>query len=280
MIHSVLAADVMGRFDHHSLDQQTRMELLVERIPSHIIRSRAEDGETVKDACDWFGVVCNPKNEVEAISWTHAPVIDNASCNLDFLPDTVHSFNIFSSNFHGTLETSRLPNSIRFFQIAVNQFSGELDLTSLPDFVELFNVHANNFVGSADLTNLPATLRELVISKNHFSGEVKLTNLPPNLSMLFFHYNRFRGALCLTNLPPKLQILNASHNRFNGTVVVKNLPPTLHKLLLEGNTLQRVEVKEFGEATSIFLENNPLVEVVDSRGNVFAHGRVHINASY
>ena len=101
---------------------------------------------------------------------------------VDFVPQSVRTLKITSSNQKYRLRTRRLPRAAARISFYQNELFGHLDLRTLPPRIEECNFAENRLTGPIELIDIPATLRRLSIRQNKikqpflFYGE-----LPKNL---------------------------------------------------------------------------------------------------
>ena len=234
------ADTALGRCDPQSLDEQTKMELLVSDI--YPVRDFQDKEGLYFDACAWSGVRCDEQQNVTSINWMS--LNPGGPIALDYLPAQLVELNISTSvfaakrrNLTGTVSTAALPEGLLLFIITRNGFYGTLDLPTMPQKMEKFGVEFHKFEGSVELAGLPNTLLSMNLSWNAFCGTVNLSALPSNMQHLFLSNNTFEGSLQLENLPTFLQNLGANGNNFSGTINLCSLPQGLSGLSLERNPL-------------------------------------------
>lgn len=210
----------------------------------------------------------------------------------DKLPTTIHTINLSSNSFNGTLQFSLLQSAINLVSLNVsnNSFTGSIpsficsisssiilldfsfnDLKgSIPQDIgncstlEIFRVGFNLFVGPLpDAIYRLTMLKELFLPGNKLNGSISdgIVNLT-NLKVLALHYNEFTG-----QIPPDVgRLLNLEQlllhlNKLDGT-----LPPSLMNCtrlttlilrfnLLEGD-LATLDFSKLTQLGTIDLGNN------------------------
>ena len=257
----------IGRVNATSLNQQTRMELLVEHVEAENIF--IDEGEA-RDVHDWPGVSCGDDGSVCSIDWSCMDLLTlRGTIRVEWLPQTIRLFDVSLNRLAGEIPTATLPNELRIFNAQYNDFSGTLCLSTLPPQLQVFRADHNRLTGSVCLESLLQTLEQLFLDDNRFEGEVCLTRLPARLFKLWLKENRLCGELNFSALPEKLTELFLSKNNFSGSVSVDSLPPTMEILDVSQNCLRQetLKVKSFPESLwCIDFSGNAIGDVVDGEG--------------
>ena len=177
----LFTADLMiGRVDPFCLSDQVCMELITEHLATEMTVFRDINGE-FRDACEWFGVLCDSEETVIEINWENMPC--NGSIVLDVLPQTLRRLLLqrergilsFNGHFVGTLDTSSLPSLLESITLRNNRFHGTLDCTSFPPALQIFDIKQNQFEGGLNLSQLPENLELLNLAWNKFHGYIVLS---------------------------------------------------------------------------------------------------------
>mmetsp|Transcript_22207 Transcript_22207/g.30544 ORF Transcript_22207/g.30544 Transcript_22207/m.30544 type:complete len:247 (-) Transcript_22207:154-894(-) len=157
--------------------------------------------------CEWPGILCDTKLQVESIKWT-------------------------SQDLSGTVRCSMVPSTVEKLNLSNNLLTGSLHLADLPYCLQQFHAHHNDFEGNLELADLPPHMERLMLSSNRFSGSIDLRHLPNLLQSLWIDRNLLTGSLELDALPSQLRILKLSDNLFSGCV---KFPEVLPSCLIEIN---------------------------------------------
>ena len=176
-------------------------------------------------ACDWDGVTCDDKGEVNEVNWHHKVV--TGTIHLSYLPSHVTLFSVAqdkeAKGCTGEVSWEELPSKLEYLCLSGNQFSGAVDLTVLPDTLQSLYLNKNKFSGSISLTHLHATMRTLTLDHNALDGSLDLTSLPESMTYLTLNHNKFTGSICLDLLPPKMNSLYLNCNALSGTLGLNKL---------------------------------------------------------
>ena len=218
-IHCVLALDAsLGRVDYELLPQQSLLEMTVSDI-NDISMFCDHDGYFF-ECTRWVGVSCDLDENVRNIKWS----------------------NLHNSFFAegGTVHVEWLPQTLQTFDIFMNHLYGSVDLTRLPASMRLFVVTANRLEGAADLTALPRELQYLYLARNSFSGGVRVANLPDSLIEIDIAENALSGAVDLTALSAGIRKINLSSNKLSGSLLVSTLSANLHSIDVSFNAVRWV----------------------------------------
>ena len=213
----------LGRIDPTMLDNQTRMELLVEGLSDESKKKYKDASGNFLDIQEWDGVYLD-KDTKEIAGFTVRPRTHGAVA-FEFLPDSVVTFGASRSDIEGTVPVELLPRGLKVFDISyIGSMNGTIDFCALPPALEICYLAGNKFTGTADLTRLPDHLESLHIDGNDFYGTLSLSNLPASLHTIWISGNEFCGCICEAKISDSLADLYASNCRFTGSFVYENLP--------------------------------------------------------
>mmetsp|Transcript_24036 Transcript_24036/g.37440 ORF Transcript_24036/g.37440 Transcript_24036/m.37440 type:complete len:224 (-) Transcript_24036:54-725(-) len=202
----------LGKVNKDSFSQQTLMEMVVDGIEN---KSQIYD-DSSSDISTWNLVMFNESHEVVEISWSEMGL--KGSVNLEWLPPTTCSVNLWWNCLKGSLHLGSLPETLVDLNASDNAHSGDVSLEALPNVLERLNLSFNGFTGSVDLNHLPTALQYLHLNNNEFCGAVCLINLPSALTEIFLNRNRFSGFTDFSNLPKNLRILGVAYTQIEGTI--------------------------------------------------------------
>ena len=181
------------RVNKSNFPQSIQMELLVQGLNDRNLFCD-EDGSFL-EVESWAEVEVK-ESCIESIDWSTfigAFFPGGGTIALDWIPDTVRVFEVWTNALEGTLNTRLLPNALRYFDVSENKLSGKVELHQLPPNVTYFDICRNMFSGEVCLKRFPKNLDFLDMAHNMFSGSVSLLHFPPNLKFIRMHDNRFHG---------------------------------------------------------------------------------------
>ena len=198
----LITADIpsAGRFNRDCMSQQMAMETLVADVQSlariqdlqgAFLRVEHWSGLTFDSSCN-ITFIDFPNfgfHDSDAENWTEEPPIGpGGSMDLQWIPQTVVSFNVSEQNLIGSVETanSRGP---QIFDISQNIFFGEFRMDGLPRGLVHLTIQYNRLLGSIVVVDMQRGLHKFLTASNEFSGSINLEDLPPGLSMFCVNGN-------------------------------------------------------------------------------------------
>ena len=104
-------------------------------------------------------------------------------------------------------DVAYLPSTVRSLTITSSQQTFPIETRRLPARSVSVDLQMNNIYGAPDLRNLPLKLEVLNLASNELSGPISLVELPQSLHKLMLEQNRIDQAfLFYTNLPKMLSV--------------------------------------------------------------------------
>ena len=247
-IISIACADPTARCNMDSLSDQTRMELLVERLDGKALFQR-ENGEFWE--LEWPGVTCGEDGHVTEIIWTsEEPLMDDdvvvqpgGSIDLMLLPPHLEGVSITQLSLEGSIITSSLPINLQVLELNENRFAGEFRIEDLPASIRRISLHENKLTGSLNIPSLPASTQHFDACFNLFAGTLDLTQLSASLRNLILSGNRFTGGIDLRNIN-KAVCLDSIGLECNDirqeTLLIGDLPPELRVIRFDLNAFGKI----------------------------------------
>ena len=213
----------LGRIDLTMLDNQMRMELLIDGLSDEVKKSYKDASGNYLEYKRWDGVHLG--DDCSNVDRFEIPYGAHGTVAFEFLPESVTLLEARRSNIEGTVPVALLPRDLIDVDFSgIQTMFGTIDFCAMPPALEICDLSENKFSGTADLTTLPERLRSLNIAFNNFYGSVSLSNLPASLKVIDISYNEFSGKICEAKISDSLTELYANHCKFNGTFVYENLP--------------------------------------------------------
>ena len=256
----------LGKFDASSMDDQTRMELLVSDIKN--LQNLKSKDASFRPISDWPGLTLAADGTVEKIDMSFMigmslfysddeDYIIGPKGNIDFkwLPTGVTLVTMRELELCGTVDTESLPRGLQRLDIAENILEGEFRTCGLPEGLRVLFVECNKFVGSFDLAHIPKQILEINARENRFSGSVDFSAIPPFLGYLNLKNNEFSGSIDLSKIPAGLRELGLSLNDFSQpTLVVRKPTADSSRILLDYSKFERIIDLEGNDATSFIID--------------------------
>ena len=214
----------LGRLNYDDISDQTRMEILIERVLPSSKRTLQDEHGAYLDVCEWKFTECDASDNVTLVRLNGDATNLKAVINFSYIPPYVKHFEACWKALEGTIETSELPAVLEELHLWGNMLTGTLDMTALPRGLKEMNAAENLFTGSCDLRALPPALVVLLLNENNFRGSLHLDCLPDTLVDLHLSENRFEGSVCLSKLPASLRMLSIMENILDGKFRLVNAP--------------------------------------------------------
>ena len=273
---SVLSADIshsvdhtLSRIDYALLNDQARMEIVIEGLNDASKALYQDDNSSYLDACDWEGIKCGHHvGEVSDITFDEKI---EGTLLLSYTPPKVKNLNVRSEKAQGTLDTSKLPEDLETLSIIRTAMHGSVDFTKIPEKVTGFTLKRSLFSGSCDFTALPPCLVCFYIMHNEFEGPVDLIQLPKTVRWFSIGWNNFSGSIDLESLPERLETLYIHENKLCGKFQFLNVPHNLTSLWAYNNAFDaaaKVSSRVFTEDIylNVYLSEAGVSSVVDENG--------------
>uniref|UniRef100_A0A7S4U7H2 Leucine-rich repeat protein n=1 Tax=Paramoeba aestuarina TaxID=180227 RepID=A0A7S4U7H2_9EUKA len=237
----------LGKFDAHSLTDQSLFELLISSFEEKSLFLSDADGE------------CKPITEIGVLvvdESEHITSIDifmeklGGTLDMRYLPPHLRRIDFYKSGLHGSCELQYLPKNVYFARFSVQAISGSVDLTALPGRVRILDISENFMDGTLDFSSLPDSLQVLFLYKNNFSGSLDLRPVEKPIAV-----RESAGAwiprMWRDEIVPALEgtlILNHFRNKFEGDILVSDI--------------NRVETKDTYSSENI----QDLCRMIDTKG--------------
>ena len=233
----------LGRLDFDSLDDQARMEILVEGLDDSSKSTFQDDDEGFYDVCEWIAISCDEVGNVNDLTFENEEPL-SGTLNLDFLPPKLISVAI--CHHEG--------------------ITGTIDMTSLPHFLKNCRFYCCSYTGSCVLTDLPSSLSEVDVGYNLMSGTLDLTKLPESLTDIDVSYNRFTGTLNLLHLPSGIHRVDFSNNILSGRLDLSIAPAGLTTVWANDNPFSRFAVVASSYTGEFCIVGTQITGILDESG--------------
>ena len=271
----ILSADIspgvdetLSRIDYALLNDQARMEILIEGLTDASKALYQDDSGSYLDVCDWECVECDNTGKVSVINFKNEI---EGTLNLSYTPPKVKNVNVRGRNAQGTLDTSKLPEDLETISISKTAMYGSVDFTKIPEKVHDFTLKRSLFSGGCDFTALPPCLVCFYIMHNEFEGPVDLTQLPKTVRWFSIGWNNFSGPIDLESLPQRLESLFIHENKLCGKFQFLNVPHNFTSLWAYKNAFDaaaKVTSRVFTDDIylNVYLSEAGVSSVVDENG--------------
>ena len=256
--------------DMSSLDDQSMLELLVERMTGKTKERFQDDHGDFLDKCDWFGIKCDSEGAIHTMRQNGHFKTFEGMVDLGFLPPSIKNLEIaYAKKCSGSLDTRILPSCLEELSFTYNAHYGTVLLSKLPETMKLLDIAGNDFEGTCDLTGLPQTLKYLSLSDNQFYGEITLTKLPDQLKEIHIAKNKFEGNISFASLPSNLRDLGISQYLFECYFHLINPPANLQYFQASSNKFEGTAVIHDSCEKFVFLRNNGIEAIVNQEGKPY-----------
>ena len=279
-MHSLLICtddSALGRIDPTMLDDQTRMELLIDGLSDEAKKNYQDANGNYLEYQKWDGVYLGDDDiEIERFE---IPFSTPGTVAFEFLPKSLTGFEASSSDIEGTVPVSLLPRGLVDFDISSNQnMFGTIDFCALPPALEMCDLSDNKFTGNADLTKLPKRLQSLHIRLNNFHGSVSLSYLPASLKVIDISYNEFSGRICEAKISDSLTDLYANHCKFTGSFVFENLPECREVIEMRDNEMSgNLHITEVAQQEEIDVSGNAFTGTAVVHSSMYGNFTIYGN---
>ena len=210
----------LGRLDYDSLNDQSRMEILIEGLDEDSKSYFQDENGAFYDVCEWIALSCDEVGNVNDLTFEDEEPL-SGTLSLDFLPPKLIKVAIFNhEGITGTIDMTALPPLLKNCWLYCCAFTGSCVLTDLPRSLSELDVGGNLLSGTLDLTKLPESLTDINVSFNRFTGTLNLLHLPSGIHRVNFSNNGLSGRLDLSVVPAGLTAVWARNNSFSGLAIV------------------------------------------------------------
>ena len=272
----------LGRLDYDSLNDQSRMEILIEGLDEDSKAYFQDKNGAFHDICEWEIVSCDDKENVIDIDF-HCDTANGdggslaGTLNLNFLPPKLIKVAISKEyDIAGTLDTKSLPRGLELFALEWCEFDGTVDLTALPNSLQSCSLESCRFSGSCVLTDLPENLHALDVNSNLMSGTLDLTKLPKSLSFINLSFNQFTGTLNLLHLPSGINSVYFEGNNLSGVLDLRVVPASLTAVRANTNAFSGLAIVSSSYTGKLSLGETGITGIVDEGGARHERERIEV----